>query len=45
MIELPTETVSALLSHGGVTHCVSCQVLLYLDEDASKALAPAESKR
>ncbi len=45
MIELPTETVSALLSHGGITHCVSCQLILYLDETAAEALAPASSKR
>jgi len=42
MIELPTETVSALLSHGGITHCVSCQLILYLDEIASEALAPTK---
>ena len=40
MIELPKEAVSALLSHGGMTRCPSCDVILYLEEDAAEALAP-----
>jgi len=34
------ETVSGLLSHGGLTRCPSCQVILYLEEDTAKQLQP-----
>jgi len=40
MIELPKEVVSALLSHGGMTRCPSCDVILYLEEDAAETLTP-----
>lgn len=32
MMGLPVETMSALLSHGGLTRCVSCGCILYLEE-------------
>jgi len=41
MITIPMEAVSALLSHGGLTRCPSCGVILYLEEDTIKALQPA----
>jgi uncharacterized protein len=44
MIALPIESVSALLSHGGLTVCVSCGCILYLEEATAEALHPA-SKR
>lgn len=42
---IPMEAVSSLLARGVLTRCVSCQCILYLDEDAAKALQPASSKR
>lgn len=38
MMSLPMETMSALLSHGQLTQCVSCQVILYLDEKARERM-------
>lgn len=40
MVIVPMETVSGLLSHGGLTRCPSCQVILYLEEDVAKQLQP-----
>ncbi|MDX9910962.1 MAG: C4-type zinc ribbon domain-containing protein [Phycisphaerales bacterium] len=41
MMNLPIETVNGLLSHGNITHCVSCGVILYVDENVSNAVQPA----
>lgn len=45
MMSLPVESVSGLMSSGKLTFCVSCQCILYLDEEAAKAMQPAASKR
>jgi predicted nucleic acid-binding Zn-ribbon protein len=45
MMNLPIESVNGLLSHGNITHCVSCGVILYVDENVSNAIQPATSKR
>ena len=44
MMSVPIETVNALLSHGGITGCVSCGVLLYLDSELQDALKAKGSK-
>ena len=41
MMNLPIESVNGLLSHGNITHCVSCGVILYVDENVSNAVQPA----
>lgn len=41
MMGLPMETVSGLLSHGRLTRCPSCTVILYLEEESIKSLQPA----
>lgn len=41
MMGLPMETVSGLLSHGNLTRCPSCTVILYLEEESIKSLQPA----
>ncbi|MEL7472445.1 MAG: hypothetical protein AAGK04_03940 [Planctomycetota bacterium] len=38
MMAIPIESVSALLSHGDLTQCVSCGVILYLESELSEAL-------
>lgn len=45
MMSLPVESVSGLLSTGKLTFCVSCQCILYLDEESAKAMQPQASKR
>lgn len=44
MIALPIESVSALLSHGGLTTCVSCGCILYLESETAAALLPTEKR-
>ncbi|GJM19167.1 MAG: hypothetical protein DHS20C14_13800 [Phycisphaeraceae bacterium] len=39
MMSLPVETMSALLSHGELTRCVSCGCILYLEESTREAMA------
>lgn len=38
MMSVPVETMSALLSHGGLTKCVNCGCILYLEESAREAM-------
>jgi len=38
MMSLPIESMSALLSHGSLTLCVSCGCILYLDESTREAM-------
>lgn len=42
-MSIPVDAVSALLSRGKLTLCASCQCILYLDEDAMKALNPPKA--
>lgn len=44
MIALPIESVSALLSHGDMTVCVSCGCILYLEEATAEALQPTAKR-
>jgi predicted nucleic acid-binding Zn-ribbon protein len=39
MMSLPVESMSALLSHGSLTLCVSCGCILYLDESTRESMA------
>lgn len=43
-IALTIETVNGLLSSGKLTYCTSCQCVLYLDDEARKALQPPQKK-
>jgi len=45
MMTVPVESVSALMSSGKLTRCVSCQCILYMDEESSKAMQPPAMKR
>lgn len=38
MMSLPVETMSALLSHGELTMCVSCGCILYLEESSRETM-------
>ena len=38
MMSLPVESMSALLSHGSLTLCVSCGCILYLEESTREAM-------
>lgn len=38
MMTVPVEAMSALLSHGELTRCVSCGCILYLEEKAREAM-------
>lgn len=40
-MSLPIDAVSGLLVDGKLTPCVSCGCLLYIDEEAAKAMQPA----
>lgn len=42
---VPVESVSALMSSGKITRCVSCRCVLYMDDTARQAMQPAASKR
>lgn len=42
-MSIPVDAVSALLSKGKLTLCASCQCILYLDDDAMKALNPPKA--
>ncbi len=42
MMTLPVESMSALLSHGSLTRCVSCGCILYLEENTREAMTPAK---
>lgn len=42
MMTLPVEAMSALLSHGSLTRCVSCGCILYLEENTREAMTPAK---
>lgn len=44
MMSIPIESVSALLSHGEVTSCVSCGVILYLEAEVQEALRAIGAK-
>lgn len=39
MMSLPVESMSALLSHGSITRCVSCGCILYLEETSREAMS------
>jgi predicted nucleic acid-binding Zn-ribbon protein len=41
MMALPVDVVSLLMSSGKLTLCKSCQCILYLDEEAKKAMEPS----
>ncbi len=43
-MSIPIEAVSALLSKGSLTKCVSCQCILFLDEEATRALQPPAAR-
>jgi uncharacterized protein len=45
MMSIPVDKVSKLLSSGEMTTCVSCQCVLYLDEETTKLLQPAPAKK
>jgi predicted nucleic acid-binding Zn-ribbon protein len=45
MMNIPIESVSALLSRGDLTQCGSCGAILYLDEELSEQMQAALSKR
>ncbi|MEZ6244112.1 MAG: hypothetical protein R3B57_13840 [Phycisphaerales bacterium] len=38
MMTLPVESMSALLSHGSLTRCVSCGCILYLEENTRESM-------
>lgn len=40
MMAIPLDLVTALMSHGNLTRCVSCGVILYLDEKLAEAIQP-----
>lgn len=40
MMAIPLDLVTALMSHGNMTRCVSCGVILYLDEKLAEAIQP-----
>lgn len=42
MMTIPVDSVSGLLSSGKLTRCKSCECILYLDEEARKAMQPRE---
>jgi len=44
MMAIPVESVSALLSHGGLTMCVSCGSILYVSKEAAEELQPAAKR-
>jgi predicted nucleic acid-binding Zn-ribbon protein len=45
MMTVPVDSVSGLMSGGKLTTCKSCQCLLYMDQEAVKAMQPVGSKR
>lgn len=44
MMTIPIESVSSLLSHGSVTCCVSCGVILYVEEELAQSMTPSSAK-
>ncbi|MBI1190273.1 MAG: hypothetical protein GC200_06275 [Tepidisphaera sp.] len=42
-MSLPVDAVNGLLTNGRLTMCSSCQCLLYIGEDAAKALQPPQA--
>ena len=44
MMSLPVEAMASLLSHGGLTQCVSCGVILFVEESTREAMT-AKSKK
>ncbi|MFZ2873054.1 MAG: hypothetical protein WAZ94_01080 [Phycisphaerales bacterium] len=42
-MSIPVDAVSALLSKGKLTLCASCQCILYLDDEAMRALNPPKA--
>lgn len=45
MMSLPMEAVFGLMSSGRLTKCPSCSCILYMDEEASTAMAAASKRR
>lgn len=45
MMSIPVDKVSRLLSGGELTTCVSCQCVLYLDDETTKLLQPQPAKK
>jgi predicted nucleic acid-binding Zn-ribbon protein len=45
MMSLPVEAVSGLLSRGDLTLCPACGCVLFLEEETTQAMQPAQSKR
>jgi len=45
MMTIPFESVSALLSHGNLTQCVSCGVILYMESELREALQAKSKKK
>lgn len=45
MMALPVDSVSGLMSSGKLTRCKSCEAILYIDEDAKKALLPPQASK
>lgn len=45
MMSIPVDKVARLLSSGELTTCVSCQCVLYLDEETTKLLQPQPAKK
>jgi len=43
-MSIPVDAVNALLTKGKLTTCASCQCILFLDEEALKALRPPEKR-
>lgn len=44
-MSIPIEAVNGLMISGRLTRCVSCQCILFLDEEATKALTDTPAKR
>ncbi|HYE62340.1 MAG TPA: hypothetical protein VD997_10110 [Phycisphaerales bacterium] len=45
MMTIPVDSVSGLMSSGKLTRCKSCEAILYIDEDAKKALLPPQASK
>jgi predicted nucleic acid-binding Zn-ribbon protein len=44
MMTIPVDSVSGLIASGKLTRCKSCECVLYLDEEAKKAMQPGGGK-
>jgi len=45
MMTIPIDSVSGLMSNGKLTRCKSCEAILYIDDDAKKALLPPQATK